>query len=211
VEEYSKLNDSIYFHDDEGLYVNLFIASEVSWAEKGVRVRQETRFPEAASTALLVSCDKPVRMALSIRVPAWVSGAAGVKVNGRAAEVSASPGSYIKIDRTWNSGDRIEMDLPMELRREAMPDDPAMQGVFYGPLLLAGQFGRDGLTRELVVGPMGPQVKKAPPAVIPSLAANESIQPADRPLTFRATGAQVTLVPFNQVTDQRYTVYWKVS
>jgi DUF1680 family protein len=211
VEEYSKLNDSIYFHDDEGLYVNLFIASEVSWAEKGVRVHQETRFPEAASTALLVSCDKPVRMALSIRVPAWVSGAAGVKVNGRAAEVSASPGSYIKIDRTWNSGDRIEMDLPMELRREAMPDDPAMQGVFYGPLLLAGQFGRDGLTRELVVGPMGPQVKKAPPAVIPSLAANESIQPADRPLTFRATGAQVTLVPFNQVTDQRYTVYWKVS
>ena len=210
-EEYSKLNDSIYFHDDEGLYVNLFIPSEVKWAEKGIRVRQETRFPEVASTALRVSCDNPVRMALSIRVPAWVSGVPVVKVNGRAAEISASPRSYVQIDRTWNSGDRVEMDLPMQLRREAMPDDPAMQAVFYGPLLLAGQFGREGLTRELVIGPMGPQLKKAPPAAIPSLAANESIQPADGPLTFRATGAQVTLVPFNQVTDQRYTVYWRVS
>jgi DUF1680 family protein len=210
-EEYSKLNDSIYFHDDDGLYVNLFIPSEVRWGGKGVRVRQETLFPEVTSTALRVSCDKPVRMTLSIRVPAWVSGAPGLKVNGRAVEISASPGSYLRIDRTWNSGDRVEMDLPMQLRREEMPDDPAMQAVFYGPLLLAGQFGRDGLTRELVVGPMGPQLKKAPPAAIPSLAANESIQPADRPLTFRATDAQVTLVPFNQVTDQRYTVYWKVS
>ncbi len=211
VEEYSKLNDSIYFHDDEGLYVNLFIPSEVTWAAKGVRVRQETRFPEVASTTLGVSCDKPVRMTLSIRVPAWVTGSPGVKVNGRVAEISASPGSYIRIDRTWNSGDRVEMVLPMQLRREAMPDDPAMQAVFYGPLLLAGQFGQEGLTRELVVGPMGPQLKKAPPAAIPALAANESIQPADTPLTFRATGARVTLVPFNQVTDQRYTVYWKVS
>ena len=211
IEEYSKLNDSIYFHDDNGLYVNLFIPSEVTWRAKGVRVRQETRFPEVPSTALRVSCDKPVRMTLYMRVPAWVSGAAGVKVNGRAAEISGGPGSYLRIDRTWNSGDRVEMEMPMQLHSEAMPDDPAMQAVFYGPLLLAGQFGRDGLTRELVIGPMGPQLKKAPPVVIPSLAANESIQPADGPLTFRATGAQVTLVPFNQVTDQRYTVCWKVS
>ena len=211
VEEYSKLNDSIYFHDEEGLYVNLFIPSEVRWGAKGARIRQETQFPEVPSTTLRVSCDKPARMTLYIRVPAWVAGAAGVKVNGRVAEISGGPGSYIRIDRTWNSGDRVEMEMPMRLRREAMPDDPAIQAVLYGPLLLAGQFGRDGLTRELAIGPMGPQLKKAQPAVIPSLGANESIQPADGPLAFRATGAHVMLVPFNQVTDQRYTVYWKVS
>jgi DUF1680 family protein len=150
-------------------------------------------------------------MTLAIRVPGWVSAAPGLKINGRAAEISASPGSYVKIDRTWNSGDRIEMELTMQLRREPLPDDPTMQAVSFGPLLLAGQFGREGLTRELVVGPMGPQLKKLPPLVLPSLGANESVQPGDRPLTFRATRAQVTLVPFNQVSDQRYTVYWKVS
>ncbi len=211
IEEYSKLNDSIYFHDDEGLYVNLFIPSQVNWAAKGIRVRQETRFPEVAGTALRVSCDRPVRMPLHVRIPGWVSAAPGVKINRRGTEISASPGSYVRIDRTWTSGDLVEMDLPMELRREAMPDDPAMLSIFYGPLLLAGQFGREGLAPELVVGPMGPQLKKAPPPAIPSLAANETLQPADGPLAFRATGAQLTLVPFNQVTDQRYTVYWKVS
>jgi len=214
IEEFSKLNDSVYFHDDEGLYVNLFIPSEVNWAEKGVRVRQETGFPEAASTTLRISCDKPVRMRLSIRVPCWVPSAPGVKINGRAAEVSASPGSYVGIDRTWTSGDRVEMDLPMEIRREPMPDDPAIQAVFYGPLLLAGQFGREGLTRDLVIGPMGPALKKLPAPALPSLAAREAIRPADGPLAFRATGTQGTqidLVPFNRVSDQRYTVYWTVS
>ncbi len=214
MEEYSKLNDSIYFHDDEGLYVNLFIPSEVHWAGKGMRVRQETRFPEAASVSLQVNCEKPIRMPLHIRVPGWVSAAPRVTINGRVAEISASPGSYVCLDRTWNSGDRVEMDLPMELRREPMPDDPSVQAVFYGPLLLAGQFGNEGLTRELVIGPMGPQLKKAPPPVLPRLAAGESIVPGDRPLTFRATdsqGKQVALIPFNEVSDQRYTVYWAVS
>jgi DUF1680 family protein len=213
-EEFSKLNDSIYFHDEEGLYVNLFIPSEVSWAEKGVRVRQETRFPEAGNLTMRISCDKPARMPLFIRVPSWVSAAPGVKINGRAAEISASPGSYVRIDRTWTSGDRVEVDLPMGLSRESMPDDPAMQAVFFGPLLLAGRFGLDGLARELVIGPMGPQLRKLARPVIPSLAAGESIQPADRPLTFRATSTRqsaLTLIPFNQVSDQRYAVYWNVS
>ena len=211
VEEYSKLNDSIYFHDEEGLYVNLFIPSEVTWRDKGVRVRQETRFPEVASTTLRVSCDQPVKMALYIRVPGWVAGAPSVRINGHGAEISAGPGSYIRIDRTWNSGDRVEMELPMKLHRESMPDDVAMQAVFYGPLLLAGQFGRDGLTRELVVGPMGPQLKlkKAPALAVPTLGAGERLEPGDRALRFRAS--KFELVPFNEVTDQRYTVYWRVS
>ncbi len=208
VEEYSKLNDSIYYHDDDGLYVNLFIPSEVNWAEKGVRVRQETNFPETAGTMLRVSCTAPTAMSLFVRIPAWVSGAAVVKINDRPMEVSASPASYVRIARTWAQGDHVEIGLPMQLRLEPMPDDPGTQAVFYGPLLLAGQFGREGLTRELVIGAMGPQLKKAPPLAPPSLAAAE-IRPADRPLTFRTAGAE--LVPFNQVSDQRYTVYWKVS
>ncbi|HEY1206498.1 MAG: beta-L-arabinofuranosidase domain-containing protein [Bryobacteraceae bacterium] len=207
-EEFSKLNDSIYFHDDEGLYVNLFIPSEVRWAERGVRVRQETGFPEVASTTLRVTCSVPTAMPLYIRIPAWVSGAPAVKVNGRPVEVSASPASYVRIARTWDQGDQVEIALPMQLRLEPMPDDPGAQAVFYGPLLLAGRFGREGLMPELVVGPMGPQLKKAPPLTLPPLAAAE-IRPEGRPLAFRT--ARVGLVPFNQVSDQRYTVYWKTG
>ena len=45
IEEYAKLNDSIYWRDGEGLYVNLFIPSELDWAEKGFKLRQETGYP----------------------------------------------------------------------------------------------------------------------------------------------------------------------
>ena len=77
VEEYSKLNDSIYWHDDEGLYVNLFIPSELNWAEKGLKVRQENSFPQQQSTALTVTSARPQTMALRLRVPVWAVGSRG--------------------------------------------------------------------------------------------------------------------------------------
>ena len=135
VEEYSKLNDSIYWHDGDGLYVNLFIPSELNWSEKGLKLRQETKFPEQQSTTLTVTAEKPVAMPVRLRIPAWLDSAPTVKINGRALEASAAPGSYLTITRTWKTGDRVEMALPMRLRVEAMPDDPHMQAV---PLWPAG-------------------------------------------------------------------------
>jgi len=132
VEEYSKLNDSIYWRDNEGVFVNLFIPSELNWVEKGFRLRQETKFPEQPSTALVVTASKPVQMAMHLRVPAWLKSAPAVKVNGRALEASASPGSYLTLSRTWKTGDRVEMELPMHLSVEAMPDDPKTQAFLYG-------------------------------------------------------------------------------
>lgn len=218
VEEYGKLNDSIYFHDNNGLYVNLFIPSEVNWAEKGVRVRQTNRFPEAPGTHLAVDTEQPTKLALHVRIPAWVAGFPSVKVNGKIAETSATPGSYVTILRTWNKGDQVEIELPMRLHVEAMPDDNTMQAILYGPLVLAGELGNDGLSEALVVGPEGPDFKKAPALALPSFQAKGSdpsawIHPAGAPLTFRTVGQErdITLTPFNRVSGQRYSVYWKVS
>src|SRR5262252_9004506 len=72
VEEYSKLNDSIYWRDSGGLYVNLFIPSELDWSEKGFRLRQETKFPEQPGTALAITVDRPVQLAMRLRVPSWL-------------------------------------------------------------------------------------------------------------------------------------------
>ena len=218
VEEFSKLNDSIYFHDGDSLYVNLFIASELDWGEKGVKIRQETRFPDGQSTTLIVSTRDPARMTIHLRVPAWLTSGGSVRINGKIAEVSASPGSYLAITRTWSSGDRIEMELPMELRAEAMPDDPSMQAFLYGPLVLAGNLGSEGLTSQMIVGPMGPAVRDHPIDVPSFRAAGKSlrawIQRVDAsPLAFRTTGQtrDVTLTPFHRLFGQRYAVYWAVS
>ena len=221
VEEYSKLTDSIFWHDDGGVYVNLFIPSELNWPEKGFGLRQDTRFPEQPRTALTVTADKPVHLALRLRIPSWLASAPTVKLNGKALEATASPGGYLTLTRTWKKGDRVEMELPMRLHIEAMPDDPNLQAVLYDPLVLAGDLGAEGLTEQLTTGPMGPRVQ-ALPIQVPSFRAGPSGHPADpaswiklgdSPLTFRTTGQRkdVTLVPLNAIFDKRYSVYWEVT
>jgi len=232
VEEYSKLNDSIYWHDDHGVYVNLFIPSELNWQEKGFKLRQETKFPEQQSTLLVVSSDKPVQLAMRLRIPAWLDSAPAVKINGRPIEASADPGSYLTISRTWKKGDRVEMALPMSLTVEAMPDDPRTQAFLYGPLVLAGDLGSEGLSERLIIGPSAPRIRlgggsfqgrpdappPAAPLEIPTFRAAgvdpaSWIKPGDKPLTFRTSGQQkdVTLAPINSIFGKRYSVYWQVS
>ncbi len=217
IEEYSKLNDSIYFHDSDGIYVNLFIPSEVNWTQKGIRLRQTTQFPEIARTELTIDAQQPTTLALRVRIPAWVSAVPKIRVNGKLAEVSASPGSYITIFREWQSGDRVQVELPMELRTEAMPDDSMLQAVLYGPLVLAGELGDTGLSEEMIIGHSGPNLKKHPAAPLPLLRAKGRepsawIQPAGKPLTFQTTGQQqnITFSPFNKVSGQRYSIYWNI-
>jgi len=207
VEEFSKLNDSIYWRDDRGLYVNLFIASDLNWQEKGFRLKQETKFPDVAATTLHISVDQPVQLALNLRIPEWLSGGS-IKLNGRPIDASVSPGSYLTLSRIWKTGDRVEMDLPMRLRVEAMPDDPKTQAVLYGPIVLAGDLGTRGLTPELIVGPSQPQIRKAGPIDVPRLDAS-AINPAGKPLEFQMNGT--TLVPLSRILDRRYAVYWQTA
>jgi uncharacterized protein len=232
VEEYSKLNDSIYWRDAHGVYVNLFVPSELHWEEKGFRLRQDTKFPDEARTALVVTAARPTPMALRVRVPAWLETAPVVKLNGRALDASAAPGSYLTLHRTWKAGDRIEMELPMRLTVETMPDDRTTQAFLYGPLVLAGDLGTEGLDERRIIGPNAPPMRTrpanapanpnapppAPPIDIPTFRSVSSdpaswIKPGDRPLTFRTTGQakDVTLVPLNSLFGKRYSVYWQVS
>jgi DUF1680 family protein len=105
----------------------------------------------------------------------------------------------------------------MSLHIEKMPDDPAMQAVLYGPLVLAGDLGSEGLTPALITGPEGPAVREHPIVVPTFRAASDSpdswIKPAGEPLTFRTSGQQrnVTLAPFDRMFGRRYSIYWNVS
>ena len=225
VEEYTKLNDSIYWRDDRGLYVNLFIPSELNWQAKGIRVRQETKFPDEAATELTIMADRPVAMAIRLRIPVWTK-SARVKLNGRALEASAEPGSYFTLDRMWKQGDRVELAMDMHLSVEAMPDDPKIQAFLYGPLVLAGDLGNEGLTDQFIFGPSAPPMYRpqatnrptAPKIDVPTFQASGQepsawIKPTGKPLTFRTTGQtrDVTLTPINRIFDRRYSVYWEVS
>jgi len=218
VEEFSKLGDSIYFHDDEGLYVNLFVGSYLNWREKGLSLRQQTNFPQQQGTALLINVANPTPLTLRLRMPAWLASGATLKLNGREMEISASPGSYLAIKRVWQDGDRIEVALPMALRAEPLPDDRSLQAFCYGPLVLAGEMGNEGLTPAKIVGQQGPEMEKTPFAVPevkpvgPELAS--WIKPdGAKPLSFRITGQpqDFRLAPLNSIFDTRYSIYWRVG
>lgn len=214
VEEFSKLNDSIYWRDKDGVYVNLFIPSELNWQEKGLRLRQETKFPDQQSTTLLVTANRPVQLAMRLRIPAWLQSAPTVKLNGRPLEATATPGSYLTLTRTWKTGDRVEMELPMHLNVEAMPDDPKVQAFLFGPLVLAGDLGAEGLNERQITGPNAPRLRNMP-IEIPTFHANvlAGIKPTDAPLAFRTTSQQkdVTLAPISSIFDKRYNIYWQVT
>ena len=224
VENFSKLADSVYFHDDDGVWVNLFVPSEVSWKEKGVRLVQDTRFPESDTTALTVRVAKPTRMALRVRVPYWSGEGGWAKLNGRQLDAFAGPGSYLVLDRTWRDGDRLEVRLPMELHAHPMPDDSSMRAVMYGPLVLVGRMGTEGITTENrraepTKPRTVPEFKNPSPPAAPQIRASSDevaswVAPvAGKPLEFQTKGqaSSMTLVPLYRLFDERYVVYWNVS
>jgi DUF1680 family protein len=223
VENFSKLADSVYFHDDTGIWVNLFVPSEVTWKEKGVRLVQETRFPESDTTTLTVNTLKPVRMALRIRVPYWATRGGSAKLDGRALDAFAGPGSYLVLDRTWRNGEKLEVKLPMSLHAQAMPDDSSVQAVMYGPLVLVGRMGTAGITdanrrAEPTKPRTVPEFKDAAPPPTPSIrAAGEDVSSwvarvVGRTLEFRTIGqaSELTLVPLYKLFDERYVIFWNV-
>jgi hypothetical protein len=222
MENHAKYGDTIFFHDDRSLYLNLFIASELNWKDKGLIVRQETKFPEEDEAKLTFKAQKPVRLALRVRYPFWVTSGMTVTINGKSEPVNAKPGSYAAIEREWKNGDTVQVRWPMSLRLEAMPDDPKMIAILYGPIVLAGDLGREGLTEELRYGPNAPQVNRLPSVVVPVFIGDvkdvlDRIKPgpaAAGPLNFQTLGLgqpqDVRLIPFYKASDQRYTVYWKV-
>src|SRR5262245_37974837 len=224
MENHAKYGDTIYFHDASSLYVNLFIPSELTWHDKGLAVRQRTRFPEEDATHLTLTLTQPARFAVKVRQPAWARGAR-VRVNGRDGREGQEgrdtrEASYLTIDREWKSGDTIDVSLPMTLRTEAMPDNPKMIAVMYGPMMLVGDLGREGLDGVKRYGPSAPQVGRVRTPPIPAFVGDvktivSSITPNPSvPLEFRTKGLaqphDVTLVPFSRILDQRYTVYWSV-
>jgi uncharacterized protein len=206
VENHAKYGDSIYFHDGgSGLYVNLFIASELTWSEKGLKLRQETGFPDEQASRLVFGLEQPTEMSVHVRHPFWSTRGFEIRINGERPAVASQPGQYATITRTWRSGDRIEIRTPFELRKEGFADNRNRFAFLHGPLVLAAEV----------------DARKPIPAIVAEdRELLESLTPVEgKPSTFAASGeafripgesgARVTLEPFFKIHGGRiYTVYW---
>jgi DUF1680 family protein len=149
MENHTKYQDSIYFKaaDESALYVNLYIPSTLTWAEKRFTITQATSYPFEGASTLTVNGGGPLD--IKLRVPSWVRKGFAVRVNGAAAQrLDAKPGTYVTLSRTWRAGDRIEISMPFTFRAERTIDNPAVQSIFYGPTLLAVQHDPVGQNLE---------------------------------------------------------------
>lgn len=219
-ESHAKYGEAIYYHNAEGIYVNLFIPSVVHWKERGMTLRQTTAFPEEETTTLTVGLEKPQQATVYLRYPSW-SGKATVKINGCPVSVKAKPGSYIALSRQWKDGDRIEATWPMTLRVEATPDNPRRAAVLYGPLVLAGERGTEGMQEPAPFS--DPKLYNdyytynfhVPVGLSDTLQWNarkpgQSLQRTGRELRFETSQGDV-LRPLYDVHRQRYVVYWNLK
>lgn len=223
-ENHAKYGEAIYYKNDEGLYVNLFIPSELHWKEKGVKLTQETNFPAEETVRFKVSSASNTKWKLHLRYPYWAS-AVSVKVNGKAVKIKQTPSSYMAIDRVWKDGDFVEVNYPMNLHIAEANDDPNKAAIMYGPLVLAGAMGSGGMTG---LAPFSDPTEyndyytydyKVPADLKTSLQLDRKeltkfIKPVtDEPLAFTTVNEEETvrLEPIHQIHRQRYVVYWDLK
>ena len=145
MENHSKYEQFIYTHKGNALYVNLFVASELNWKDKGIELRQETSFPYSETSRITINKGKG-QFPLMVRYPGWVKpGQFEVKVNGQEIDLITGPSSYVCIDRKWKKGDVVDVSFPMHNSIKYLPNEPQYIALMHGPILLAMKTGTEDL------------------------------------------------------------------
>ncbi len=229
MENPGKYGEFIYARAKDGLYLNLFIASEATVAPLGLTLRQETAFPDEERSRLYLRLERPQTFTLHVRQPGWVApGTFTLAVNGEPVSVSSTPSSYVAIRREWRDGDRVEIGLPMQTTVEGLPDGSPWHAILRGPIVLAHPAGTwelkgvradDSRMAHVAAGPELP-LDRAPVILADARAIPAHVVPAPdaKPLHFRlvdivepAAAGGLELVPFFRLHEARYQMYWETT
>lgn len=139
MENFSKLGDSIYYKDENSIYVTQFTSSTVNWAEKGLKITQTADLPNVKFTI-----NGSANAEIVLRVPHWCDGEPTVKINGEEIKINAENG-HIRISREWKNGDIIEYTLPMKIVAYKLPDNENTVAFKYGPWVLSADMGNNNM------------------------------------------------------------------
>ncbi len=225
MENHGKYGQFIYTHQEDTLFVNLFIASQLNWKQKGITVTQKTLFPDEETTKLTIHTATPRFFKLMIRHPYWASAKSFKIIVGKETlKVSSEPSTYVPIARTWKDGDEVKIIFPMKNRLVELPNVPQYVAVMHGPILLAAKTGTQDMTGliaddsrwgHIANGPLIP-LDKAPVMIGERSTLLSKIYPViGKPLTFTTKGlfasdsdSRLVLEPFFRIHDSRYMMYW---
>lgn len=227
MENHGKYGEFIYTHAHDSLFVNLFVASELNWKEKGITLIQETRFPDEESSRLTIRVKKPTKFKLLVRHPWWADGNdMKVLCKGKDYASGFSPSSYIVIERTWKNGDVVDITTPMKVHIEALPNVPEYISIMRGPILLGARMGTDHLDGLIADDGRWAHIAHGPlvsafdtPFIIGSREEIQSKLDNMKPVAgkafcytvprlFTEKYKDLVLEPFFRIHDSRYIMYW---
>ena len=226
MEDHGKYGQFIWTHDkgmkteDDALYVNLFVASELNWKERKMVLRQQTAFPYAETSNIEVTKGKGV-FTLKIRKPLWCDNFT-VKGVGFVVD-SYEENGFVCIKRKWKKGDQVEISMPMHAYIKPMINVPQYVAIMYGPILLGMKSGTEDM-RSLIADDsrfgqyadgMKLPLDKAPillPKHLNDIAKDLKPIP-DKPLHFKLATHMENVIngelqPFFEIHDSRYMMYW---
>ncbi|RYY56084.1 MAG: hypothetical protein EOO09_07890, partial [Chitinophagaceae bacterium] len=224
MENHSKYGQFIYTHTSDSLFVNLFIASTLDWANQKIGLKQETSFPESGQSKIIIT-EGSGSFTILVRYPAWIAdGKMDIRINGKSFAHAGKPSSYIPVKRNWKKGDVLTFTLPMTTRIEHLPDQPSYIAFMRGPILLAARSAGDSLPGLVADGSRWGHIahgERLPVESSPIILDDDLDNIADRlksvnnsALTFEPSGIKmlnavpVTLEPFYRIHDSRYIMYW---
>jgi len=209
----------IYYESGDTLWVNLYAPTTAAWKSQGVDLKMETSFPEGDDVLLTLEMKEPKALTLALRRPAWAGAGFAVKVNGEPVKETCPGSFYVKLERTWKTGDKVELTLPKTLRLESLPDNPDIAAIMWGPLVLAGDLGPIPEWRPTE------EEYEFPAALIPAVPVLVTREPAEvstwlkpvegKPGTFKSAEGvgrdkDVVLVPFYRLQRRIYAAYWNI-
>ena len=187
---------SSYYPAKDGIYVNLFLPSKITWSQNGSKctLTQETGYPSASTTQFRLETDRSETFVIYLRVPAWADAKTRISINGKKVEGELVPGKFFSLNREWKNGDRLEYEIGMPLRLQPVDEQ--------NPQIVA-----------LVRGPLALFALGNPPSTVSRtqmLAAATAGQSSTDWLVQTDTG-RVTFRPFAAIGDERYRLYQKVA
>jgi DUF1680 family protein len=180
-----------YFRDPSGVYVNLYLPSTLTWAQgpSKIELTQKSEYPFDGQIQFDVKASSQTEFAVNLRIPAWAE-KASLTVNGK--RQPATPGSFARLQRKWKTGDRIELELPLPMRLEAIdPHHEETVALVVGPLVLfAMTDSQPTLTRAQLLGAKKTEAQTW-----------EVATPA----------GPLKMLPFTAINDEPYTTYLRLG
>lgn len=226
MEDHGKYGQFVWTHDkgvkaeDDALYVNLFVASELNWKDRKMVIRQQTAFPYAETSVVEVAKGKGTFI-LKVRKPSWCENFT-VKGVGFDAD-SYEENGFVCMKRKWKKGDQVKISMPMHAYIKPMINVPQYVAIMYGPILLGMKTGTEDM-RSLIAddsrfgqyaGGKKLALDEAPillPKHLDDIAKNLKPVPG-KPLHFKLAAHMENTIdgelqPFFEIHDSRYMMYW---